>query len=101
MYTKEELEIVDYVESDKIQSIENLNARMSEIKKAVSVKYTKRKAINLKVLESDIDRFKAKALEEGMGYQTLINSILHKYITGQLVEKKYGECKINCVNLKN
>jgi len=27
-------------------------------------------------------------MQEGMGYQTLINSVLHKYITGQLVEKK-------------
>ncbi len=89
MYTKEEKEIVDYVELQNPQSIKNVSEKMDKIKSAVTIKYTKRKAINLKVLESDIERFKAKALEEGMPYQTLINSILHKYITGQLVDKKY------------
>ena len=88
MYSKEELEIVDYVEGKKPQSIENAEDKIAAIKSMVSAKYTKRKAINLKVLENDIERFKAKALEEGMPYQTLINSVLHKYITGQLVDKK-------------
>ncbi len=88
MYTKEELEIVDYIETQNPKSIENLSQRIDIIKTAVTTKYTKRKAINLKVLESDIERFKSKALEEGMPYQTLINSILHKYITGQLIDKR-------------
>ena len=54
---------------------------------AVTTKYTKRKAINIKVLESDLEKLKSKALEEGMPYQTLLNSVLHMYITGQLVDK--------------
>lgn len=88
MYTKEELEIIDYIETKNPKSVDNLSDKINMIKSAVTKKYTKRKAINLKVLESDIERFKAKALEEGMPYQTLINSILHKYITGQLVDKR-------------
>ena len=88
MYTKEEQEIVDYIEIQNPKSIENVTDKISKIKSAVTIKYTKRKAINLKVLESDIEKFKSKALEEGMGYQTLINSVLHKYVTGQLIEKK-------------
>ncbi|MEA2017481.1 MAG: antitoxin [Campylobacterota bacterium] len=90
MYTKEELEIVDYIENKNPKSIVNLSNKIDMIKSSVTKKYTKRKAINLKVLESDIERFKSKALEEGMPYQTLINSILHKYITGQLVEKRFS-----------
>nr|WP_321267834.1 hypothetical protein [uncultured Sulfurimonas sp.] len=88
MYTKEELEIVEYLEGQNPESIENEEEIMTELKLAVKEKYSKRKAINLKVLESDIVKFKSKALQEGMGYQTLINSVLHKYITGQLVDKK-------------
>jgi len=87
MYTKEELEIVDYIESKQPESVVNVNQKIEHLKLAVTKKYNKRKAINIKVLESDIERFKVKALSEGMPYQTLINSILHKYITGQLVEK--------------
>ena len=88
MYTDEELEIVDYIETQNPKSVDNMSEKLDKIKSAVTTKYTKRKAINLKVLESDIEGFKSKALEEGMPYQTLINSILHKYITGQLVDKK-------------
>ena len=88
MYTKEEQEIVDYIEIQNPKSVANISERLSKIKLAVDTKHKKRKAINLKILENDIEKFKSKALEEGMGYQTLINSVLHKYITGQLIEKK-------------
>ena len=87
MYTKEELEIIDYIEEGNPQSIPNVKEKMEAIKTAVKEKYNKRKAINIKVLESDLEKLKAKALEEGMPYQTLLNSVLHKYITGQLVDK--------------
>jgi len=87
MYTKEELEIVDYIENGNPSSVANLSDKMAKIKSAVTTKYTKRKAINIKVLESDLEKLKSKALEEGMPYQTLLNSVLHKYITGQLVDK--------------
>ena len=87
MYTKDELEIVDYIEEGNPQSVTHLQEKIGKIKTAVKEKYTKRKAINIKVLESDLERLKAKALEEGMPYQTLLNSVLHKYLTGQLVDK--------------
>jgi len=87
MYTKEELEIVDYIENKNPKSVPDVKFKMQQIKSAVTDKYTKRKAINVKVLESDLEKLKARALEEGMPYQTLLNSVLHKYITGQLVDK--------------
>ncbi len=87
MYTKEELEIVDYIENKNPKSVSDVKSKMQHIKSAVTDKYTKRKAIYVKVLESDLEKLKARALEEGMPYQTLLNSVLHKYITGQLVDK--------------
>ena len=88
MYTEEELAIVEYAENGNPKSVSDLNTKMQKIKSAVTDKYTKRKAINVKVLESDLEKLKARALEEGMPYQTLLNSVLHKYITGQLVDKR-------------
>ena len=41
----------------------------------------KRQRISISIPERDLARLKAKALEEGMPYQTLINSILHKYVS--------------------
>ena len=84
MYTKDELEIVDYIEESNPASVPGVAPKIDCIESAVSDKYTKRKAINIKVLESDLEKLKAKALQEGMPYQTLLNSVLHKYVTGQL-----------------
>ena len=88
MYTKEELEIVDYIENQNPKSIDNVKEKMAKIQTAVTDKYNKRKAINIKVLESDLEKLKAKALEEGMPYQTLLNSVIHKYVSDKLVERK-------------
>lgn len=42
----------------------------------------KRKRISISIPERDLVRLKTRAAEEGMPYQTLINSILHKYVEG-------------------
>ena len=47
----------------------------------------KNKSISLRVSNFDLEKLKEKADTEGIPYQTLINSILHKYITNQLFEK--------------
>ncbi|MBP7553692.1 MAG: hypothetical protein KA885_09735 [Spirochaetes bacterium] len=46
--------------------------------------YRKNKSITLRISNSDYDGIKQKANEEGIPYQTLITSIIHKYITGKL-----------------
>jgi predicted DNA binding CopG/RHH family protein len=48
----------------------------------------KTKNINIRISEPDLIRLKKKAEEEGMPYQTLISSVLHKYITERLVDQK-------------
>ena len=86
MYTKEELEIVEYIENKNPKSINNVEKKIQKIQKSVTDKYNKRKAINIKVLESDLEKLKSKALQEGMPYQTLLNSVIHKYVNERLVE---------------
>lgn len=44
----------------------------------------KNKKINIRLSEWDYDRIKVRAVEEGLPYQTLISSIIHKYLTGRL-----------------
>lgn len=48
----------------------------------------KNKSISLRISNFDLEKLKEKANNEGVPYQTLINSILHKYITNQLFEKE-------------
>ena len=40
--------------------------------------------MNIRMSEMDLSRFRKKAAEEGLPYQTLIASVLHKYINGRL-----------------
>ena len=48
----------------------------------------KNKRINIRLSEGDLLGLQTKAVEEGLPYQTLISSVLHKYLRGMLVEKK-------------
>ena len=47
----------------------------------------KDKRVNIRMTERGLVHIQKKALEEGLPYQTLISSILHKYINGRFVEK--------------
>jgi predicted DNA binding CopG/RHH family protein len=55
---------------------------------AIMERSRKTKNINIRISEPDLTRLKKKAEEEGMPYQTLISSVLHKYITDRLVDEK-------------
>jgi predicted DNA binding CopG/RHH family protein len=48
----------------------------------------KDKRINIRMSSKDLDQVQAIAAEEGIPYQTLISSIIHKYVSGRLVEKR-------------
>ena len=48
----------------------------------------KTRAISLRITEFDLNMLKKRAEQEGMPYQTLINTILRKYVTEQLVDKR-------------
>lgn len=86
-YTKEELEILDYVENTNPKTVSNVKARIKTIKEAAKYKVSKRSVISLRVLEDDLIKIKKKALIDGIPYQTLISSIIHKYLNGTLVMK--------------
>ncbi len=87
--TADELKIINDVEGDKYHSLgSNEFAPMMSMLKTASdntiEKLTKKKAINIRLLESDIIRLKSMALNEGMPYQTYISHMLHKLTTGAL-----------------
>ena len=47
----------------------------------------KTRNINIRISEFDIEKVKQRSAEEGIPYQTLISSIIHKFITGKLVDE--------------
>ena len=87
--TIDELNIIKDVENNKYTSLkgDELESMMDIVKAASDntiEKLTKKKAINIRLLESDIIRLKSMALNEGMPYQTYISHMIHKLTTGAL-----------------
>lgn len=64
------------VSDNKRKHVENIISRAN-----------KNKSISLRIAEYDLNKLKEKAVSDNIPYQTLINSILHKYITNQLLDK--------------
>jgi predicted DNA binding CopG/RHH family protein len=44
--------------------------------------------INIRMSSKDLDQVQIIAVQEGIPYQTLVSSIIHKYVSGYLVERK-------------
>ena len=50
--------------------------------------FKKTRRVNLRVTERDYNQTHARALVEGIPYQTLLSSVIHKYLSGRLTEKR-------------
>ncbi len=79
----EEQELIESSERGEWGSVGNIEAQRAFWRKAAQQALDgKRQRIPISIPERDLARLKARAAEEGMPYQTLINSILHKYVEG-------------------
>ena len=86
--TKEEKEIERSLGTG--QWVEASDGLRNEIVRAArsGVERRKREArVNIRMTQGDVDSIRQLAEEEGLGYQTLMSSVLHKYASGRLVEK--------------
>jgi predicted DNA binding CopG/RHH family protein len=85
-FDDEERHDIEALRRGELVSATDLPARKAALKSAAA-KVLKRKPVTLRLLENDISRLKVKAIEDGLPYQTLLGSIIHKYVTGRLVER--------------
>ncbi len=84
----EEKELLESYDRDEWQPVSDLKSESNRYRSYASATYRKDKRVNIRMSEKDLTAIQKKALEEGIPYQTLISSILHKYISGRLSEKK-------------
>jgi|APSaa5957512535_1039671.scaffolds.fasta_scaffold537297_2 predicted DNA binding CopG/RHH family protein len=84
---KQELAIIEYIENQQPSSIAKLEARKSEIYTAIKAKVSKKQPLSIRLLQDDLRKIKTQALRDGIGYQTLISSIIHQYANGTLMHK--------------
>ena len=83
----EEKEILDAFEDGKLKRVKNSASQMDRHKSVAKNTLEKDAHINIRLPSSDLRALQARALKEGISYQTLVSSVLHKYAGGQLVEK--------------
>jgi predicted DNA binding CopG/RHH family protein len=81
-----EMEVLTAYEKGKLKSVAT-KAEFAKLKAAARATAIKDRRVNIRLTSSDLSDIQVKALEEGVPYQTLIASVLHKYITGRLAEK--------------
>lgn len=81
---QEEKDLMESIERDEWQPVENFNRERKKAKEAASNTLKKDKRINLRLSHKDYHQIQIKAIEEGIPYQTLISSIVHKYLNGSL-----------------
>ena len=85
---KEEMALLESVEAGEWESIPDLEKEILISKQYARATFKKDKRLNIRISKHDLDALKVKALEQGMPYQTLVSSILHKYTTGRLAERE-------------
>ncbi len=82
---KEEQEILEAFESGEFQS-DMTPSRRKFIEDSAAQTFKKDKRINIRISGRDLMAIQKRALEEGMPYQTLVASIIHKYASGSLYD---------------
>jgi len=84
----EEQGFMQSLERDDWRSAEDLESWKTILSKTAAKTLTKDQRMNIRLTKNDLDGIKLKAMEEGLPYQTLVTSIIHKYVTGKLTEKQ-------------
>ena len=84
----EEREILEAFEANQLKPIENRDAELKEHQKYAEATFKKDRRINIRISNRDLQALKKRALAEGIPYQTLVSSILHKYVDDRLVDRE-------------
>jgi predicted DNA binding CopG/RHH family protein len=87
----EEKNILEAFESGKLKPVKNRARELARHRKAAEATFTKDSRINIRISSKDLRALQKRALEEGMPYQTLVSSVLHKYVEGRIVEQPAGK----------
>ena len=84
--TMEEKDILESYENDEWVSV-STPTEIEKYRAAAKATFKKDKRVNIRISQMDLELLQERAMIEGLPYQTLMSSVLHKYVTGRLSEK--------------
>ncbi len=81
-FDQEEKALMESIERDAFVPVKNFKQEKKKAEAAARNTLKKDKRINLRLTQKDYHQIQIRAIEEGIPYQTLISSIVHKYVNG-------------------
>ncbi len=84
---QEEQELLESFEQGEWRSIQGRELEIERYREYAHATFKKDMRVNIRMSSKDLEGLKKRALEEGIPYQTLMSSVLHKYANGRLVER--------------
>jgi len=84
---QDELELLAAYEQDEWKSAKHVKEQKEKYRAYARATFKKDKRVNIRISSKDLMNLRKRAIHEGVPYQTLIASVLHKYASGGFVEK--------------
>ncbi len=84
----EERDILESYNRGEWRPVPGDEADLKKYQEYARATFKKDKRVNIRISGKDLEAIQKRALEEGIPYQTLMASILHKYVSGRLTEKQ-------------
>lgn len=84
---KEEMDLLDSYEREEWTPVDELETEAEKYQEYARATFKKDRRVNIRISSKDLEGIQKRALEEGIPYQTLIASILHKFVSDRLVER--------------
>ena len=84
---KEEQELLDSVKRGEWRSVKNLNREIKRHQQYARNTLKKDRRVNIRVSSKDLEEIQAIAVADSIPYQTLMSSVLHRFVNGRLVDK--------------
>jgi predicted DNA binding CopG/RHH family protein len=83
-YDEEELEILHALEVGALKPVSDMTEQILSHREAAEATFKKDQRLNIRISSRDLKNLQARALEEGVPYQTFAASLLHKFVSGRL-----------------
>ena len=90
---KEEQELLDSVERGEWTSVKDLKGEIEKHQAYAQNTLKKNRRVNIRVSSKDLEELQAIAVTDGIPYQTLMSSVLHRFVNGTLVDKRAGRAR--------
>ena len=85
---RQERALLKAVERGEWKSTAQLTRERKQYQEYAKATFKKDRRVNIRISSKDLEAIQHRAIEEGIPYQTLISSLLHKYVSGRLVERQ-------------